>query len=77
MCWIFQKKGYGKHGQCKVYLIEDIKNNKKDKLNENINNLEQLNNDIEKKIEELRKIYDKMIEDKENAKLKIQKIYIS
>ena len=71
----FKNKGYGKHGQCKVYLIEDIKSNKKDKLNENINNLEQLNNDIEKKIEELRKIYDKMIEDKENVKLKLQKIY--
>ena len=72
---VFKNKGYGKHGKCKVFVIEDIKNKKKEKLNENIKNLEELNNNIVKQIEELKKIFDRVEKDKENVKLKLQKIY--
>ena len=68
-------KDRGKHGKCKVFIIEDIKNKKKEKLNENIKNLEELNNNLVKQIEELKKIFDRVKKDKENVKLKLQKIY--
>ena len=71
----FKNNGYGKHGDCEVEVIEDIKKDKKDNLNKNLKSLEELNTNIKSQIEELNKIYDKIVEDKEAVKLKIQKIY--
>ena len=38
----FKNKGNGKHGDCDICILEDIKDTKKEKLNENIKILEDL-----------------------------------
>ena len=68
-------EGYGQHSDCDVCHIKDIKNEKKDKLKENINTLKELSNTIEKSIDELKKIFDEMNKNKEGLKLQIQKIF--
>jgi len=70
-----KKNGYGKHDDCKVDFIEDIKEEKKRNLNNNIINLEKLNININSQIDELKKIYEQVVEDKEKLKLKLQKIF--
>ena len=45
-----KEKGYGQHFDCDVCLIENIKDEKKNKLKENINQLEELSNQIENSI---------------------------
>ena len=56
-------------------LIENIKDEKKNKLKANINQLEELSNKIEKSINEIRKIYEDINKNKEELKLKIQTIF--
>ena len=45
-----KKKGYGQHSYCDVYHINHIKDEKRNKLKENINNSEDLYKLIEKSI---------------------------
>ena len=70
-----KKEGKGQHTDCNVCLIEEIINEKKQKLNENIANLENLSNNINELINQLKTIYEKINKDKEEIKLKIQKIF--
>ena len=70
-----KKEGKGQHTDCDVCLIEDIINEKKQKLNENIGKLENLSNNIEEIINQLKTIYEKINKDKEEIKLKIQNIF--
>ena len=72
--WI-KEKGYGQHSDCDVCLIENIKNEKKNKLKDNINQLEELYNQMEQSIEELKKLYEEINKNKEELKLKIQNIF--
>ena len=58
-----------------VCLIEDIKEVKKEKLNENLKSLEDLSNNIQQSIDELKKIFEKINLDKEEIKLSIQKVF--
>ena len=67
--------GYGQHTDCDVCLIEKIADEKKNKLNENIKYLENISLTIEKSMEELKKIIEKIDEDKDNLKLKVSKIF--
>ena len=69
-----KKKGKGQHTDCDVCIIEDIKNEKMNKLKENITYLEKKNSfkDI---IEELKTKFEKINENKELMKLNIQKIF--
>ena len=69
------KKGKGKHGKCNICIIEEIKNEKKNKFNENITNLEKMSINLEKTINELKKLFEKIKEDKEKLKLEIQTIF--
>ena len=71
----FQKNGSGKHGNCDICLIDDIKNEKKEKLNENIKILEDLSNNLNQSIDELKNIFEKINKDKENLQIKIQKAF--
>ena len=71
----FKNKGSGKHGDCEVCLIEDIKEVKKEKLNENFKSLEDLSNNIQQSIDKLKKIFEKINLDKEEIKLTIQKVF--
>ena len=68
-------KNYGQHKDCDVCAIEDIKENKKSKLKENINQLENLSKNINDSINKIKIIYDKINEKKEEIKLKIQGIF--
>ena len=66
---------YGQHKDCSVMPINEIKDEKKKKLEENIKSLEVLSNTLEKSINELKDILVKLNENKENLKIKIQKIF--
>ena len=68
-------KGVGQHKDCNVCIIEDIKEDKKNKLKENIKYLEELSNNLESNINSLKKIYEKIKEKKEKLKLEIQQIF--
>ena len=70
-----KEKGYGQHADCNVCLIEEIKDEKKNKLNENIKKLEEISNKIENSINNLKQIFQKINEDKEKLKLDISKIF--
>ena len=63
--------GYGQHNDCDVYHITKIKDEKRNKLKENINKLEGLSNQIEKSINEIKTIFEAINKGKENSKLKI------
>ena len=66
---------HGQHTDCDVCFIKDIKDSKKNKLKENINNLEDLSNKFENSFNELKKVFEKINEEKEELKLKVQKIF--
>ena len=68
-----KKKGNGQHTDCDVCIIEDIKNLKKNKLKENIKILENLSNSFS--VNDLNTIFEKINENKEKLKSKIQKIF--
>jgi len=65
---IKKKGGNGKHKDCEVYLISKIKNEKKENLEYNIKNLEDLSVRLEPSIKELKLIYEKINESKEKLK---------
>ena len=64
-------KGNGQHSDCEICFIEDIKNEKKNILNENIKNLEEFSKTIDNSIKELKQILEKMNKDKEELKMEI------
>ena len=68
-------KNKGQHKDCDVCLIEDIENEKKTKLKENIKILEDLSSTFEQSIKDLKKMFDKINEDKEKLKDNIQNIF--
>jgi len=63
----------GQHKDCQVCSIDDIKEEKKTKLEENIKYLNSISNTLEQSINELKIIYDKLNENIEELKSKIQK----
>ena len=70
-----KNKEYGQHTDCNVCAIEEIKDEKKNKLKDNLKYLEKMSNNIESSINELKKIFDKTNEDKEQLKIKISQIF--
>ena len=50
-----KEEGYGQHFDCDVCHIKNIKNEKRNKLKENINNLEILYNQIEHSIKKIKR----------------------
>ena len=65
----------GQHNECDIYEIEDIQEEKKNLLKKNIKNLEELSNNIEESINELKQFFVKILENKEELKLKIQTLF--
>jgi DNA repair exonuclease SbcCD ATPase subunit len=63
------------HKNCNVCTIEDIKDEKIHKLNENIKKLEKLSQTLEEEIRNLKNIFEKITTKKEEIKLDIQKIF--
>ena len=70
-----KKKGKGQHSLCDVCIIEDIQEEKRNQLKRNINILDNLSKTLEDSIEQIKIIFEKLNENKESVKLKIQKIF--
>ena len=67
--------GYGQHSDCEVCLIKDIKDEKKNKLKENIKYLEDISINLNNSIKELKELFEKIDKKKEELKSKIQNIF--
>ena len=72
-----KKNGKGQHHDCDVCVIDDIKEEKKNKLKDNIKSLEELYKTLAESINKLKTVFEKIDEKKENLKLKIQKVFTS
>ena len=70
-----KEKGNGQHHDCDVCSIEEIIDEKKNNLNDNIKLLEDFSTNIENSINELKKIFNNINEKKEEIKLNIAKIF--
>ena len=67
--------GYGQHKECDVCIIQNIEEEKKNKLNENIKYLEDISKNFGNKIKDLQTIYNSIDKRKEELKLKIQNAF--
>ena len=63
------KKGDGQHKDCNVCEIELIKEEKKNKLKENIKYLEDIENKFNENMKQLKEFFEKIDKDKEDLKL--------
>ena len=70
-----KKNNNGFHKDCNACCIEEIKDEKKNKLKENIKFLEDVSKQFEKSIEELKLIVEEKTKDIEEIKLNILKIF--
>ena len=70
-----KKKGKGQHADCNICIIEDMKDDIKNKLKENLITLENMSKSIEQSINELKNIFIKINKSKEELKQKIQNIF--
>ena len=68
-------KRNGQHSDCDICFIENISNEKRKKLKDNIKLLENLSNFLNKTIIDLKNILDKNERDKEELKSNIQNIF--
>lgn len=74
ICKIKNEK-FGQHTDCDVCLINEIIDEKKGKLEQNIKLLEDLYKNFDKTKKELKDLIEKINRDKEETKIKIQKIF--
>ena len=70
-----KEKGHGQHFECEVCCVENIKEEKKNKLNENIKKLEEFSENIKDSINKLKEIFETINKSKEELKTKISKIF--
>ena len=68
-------KDIGQHSNCDVCIIEDIENIKKNKLKDNLKYLEDNSIELNKKISELKKLFERFDKVKEELKINIQKSF--
>ena len=68
-------KGKGQHKDCDICFIEEIKEEKKSKLKDNIKSLEELSKNLDEAIKNLKLIFEKVNDKKEKLILDIQKIF--
>ena len=68
-------KDHGQHTDCDICSIDDIINDKKIKLEQNIKSLEELFINLKESINELKKCFEQLEKDKEEIKLKIQNAF--
>ena len=69
------KKGDGQHKDCNIICIEDIKEEKKEILIDNIKYLEKIENNLDESIKEFKEIIQQIEKEKDKLKLEIQKIF--
>ena len=65
----------GQHSNCEVCIIKEIKDEKKLKLKDNMKQLEELSTNIKESINKIKLTFDKINENKEELKLKVQKVF--
>ena len=65
----------GNHKDCDVCILEDIKDEKKNKLKDNIKLLEELSNTLQDSVNQLKIFFEKIIKNKEELKMEIQKTF--
>ena len=65
----------GQHKDCDVFKFDEIKEEKRKILKENIKYLEQFSNTIENSINQLKKLFEDINESRENLKIQIAKIF--
>ena len=68
----FKGKNHGQHTDCKICSIEDIQNEKMNKLNDNIKILEELSSNLKESIKEIKIIFEKNEKKIEELKLEIK-----
>ena len=68
-------KGNGQHSDCDICFVEEINAEKKNKLKNNIEKLENISHDLEESINKFNEVLEKTLEEKEKLKLKIQNIF--
>ena len=69
------KEGDGQHKDCDICHIEEIKEEKKSKLKENLKSLENLEKTIDENIKALKEVFENIEKSKEELKLKVQNIF--
>ena len=62
------EKGDGQHKDCEVYTIEKIKEEKKNKLKENIKYLEDIENKFNENMKQIKEFFEKIEKDKDELK---------
>jgi len=72
---IIKDKGKGQHKDCDVCIVEKIIQDKKSKISENIKLLEGLSNSFNNSLNQLKKIFETINENKEKLKENIQKVF--
>ena len=70
-----KKEKYGIHKDCDICIIEDIKDEKQNKIKENIKYLKDLSSSLQNSIKTLNEIFEKIKNNKEEIKIRIQKIF--
>jgi len=70
-----KKEGLGQHTDCNICIIEDIFEEKKNNLENNIKSLENLTESFKSSIKELNEIIENIDKNKEEIKLEIQKTF--
>ena len=71
-----KNKNHGKHSDCVICNInDDIINEKKNIMIDNINYLEKISTNIQNSINEIKNLFEKVTETKENLKKQIQNIF--
>ena len=69
------KNGKGQHKDCNVCIIQDIREEKKNKLKDNIKCLENLSKSLDESIKKLKILFERINKNKEELKLIIQKVF--
>ena len=68
-------KGNGQHTECNICFIEDVLEEKKTVIKENIKLLEELSSKFNETFNNIKKIFVQINQNKENLKLQIQKTF--
>ena len=69
------KIGDGQHNNCDVCIIQEIKEEKRNKFKDNEEKLKQLNDKLKDSLIELKDLFEKIEKDKDELKLHVQKIF--
>ena len=69
------KNGKGQHKDCDICIIQDIMEEKKNKLKNNIKCLEELSKTLQESLNKLKNLFEKVNKNKEELKLMIQKVF--